>query len=312
MANVIAAAQHEGGSAAPASAARARTGRAGSRPGRERVWWRHLIGLAALAFALFPIVFLLSAALNPVGTLSTTTLLPRGLSLHNFSALLSDPDTPYLHWYANTLVICGLSAVLNVLIGACGAFAFSRLRFRGRRAGLIMVLLVQMFPNFIAIVALYLVFIQIGSVLPAAGLNTSVGLILVYLGGAMGVNTWLLKGYLDTIPRSLDESALIDGATSGQIFLRVTLPLAAPMLVVVGLFSFVANINEILLANVFLTDTSHKTLAIGLLGLVSGEHNTDYGEFAAGSLLAGLPVVVIFLYLQKYLVKGLTAGAVKG
>ncbi|MCQ4084069.1 sugar ABC transporter permease [Streptomyces sp. RB6PN25] len=282
------------------------------RPRGDRVWWRHLIGLVALVFALFPIVFLVSAALNPVGTLSTTSLLPDGVSLNNFAKLLSDPNSPYLRWYGNTLLICGVSAMLNVLIGAGGAFAFSRLRFRGRRAGLITVLLVQMFPNFIAVVALYLVFIQIGSVFPAAGLNTSLGLILVYLGGAMGVNTWLLKGYLDTIPRELDESALIDGATSGQVFFRITLPLAAPMLVVVGLFSFVANLNEILLANVFLTDTSQKTLAIGLFGLVSGEHNTDYGEFAAGSLLAGLPVVLIYLYLQKYLVKGLTAGAVKG
>jgi arabinogalactan oligomer/maltooligosaccharide transport system permease protein len=291
---------------APAARARTRSTRG------DRVWWRHLVGLAALVFALFPIVFLLSAALNPAGTLSTTTLIPRGMSVHNFTTLLSDPNTPYLRWYANTLVICGVSALLNVLIGVAGAFAFSRLRFRGRRAGLITMLLVQMFPNFIALVALYLMFIQIGSVVPAAGLNTSLGLILVYLGGAMGVNTWLLKGYLDTIPRELDESALIDGATRGQIFWRVTLPLAAPMLVVVGLFSFVANLNEILMANVFLTDTSHKTLAIGLFGLISGEHNTDYGEFAAGSLLAGLPVIVIFLYLQKYLVKGLTAGAVKG
>jgi arabinogalactan oligomer/maltooligosaccharide transport system permease protein len=308
MSQVIAAAKAENDGAAPAAARAASTGR---RPG-DRVWWRHLVGLAALAFALFPVVFLLSAALNPVGTLSTTSLLPNGLSLHNFSALLSDPGTPYLRWYLNTLVICGVSAILNVLIGASGAFAFSRLRFRGRRAGLVAVLLVQMFPNFIAVVALYLVFIRIGSVLPAAGLNTSLGLILVYLGGAMGVNTWLLKGYLDTIPRSLDESALIDGASTGQVFLRITLPLAAPMLVVVGLFSFVANLNEILMANVFLTDNAHKTLAVGLYGLVSGDHNTDYGEFAAGSLLAGLPVVLIFLYLQKYLVKGLTAGAVKG
>lgn len=308
MADVITAPKTEHGKAGDTAARAART----RHPRGNRVWWRHLVGLAALAFALFPILFLISAALNPVGTLSTTSLLPNGLSLHNFSTLLSDPNTPYLRWYANTLVICGVSAFFNVLIGASGAFAFSRLRFRGRRVGLMAVLLVQMFPNFIAMVALYLVFTKIGTVLPAAGLNTSFGLILVYLGGAMGVNTWLLKGYLDTIPRELDESARIDGATIGQIFTRITLPLARPMLVVVGLFSFVANLNEILLANVFLTDNAHKTLAVGLLGLVSGEHNSDYGEFAAGSLLAGLPVVLIFLYLQKYLVKGLTAGAVKG
>lgn len=290
---------------------------ASTTPSRRRLnggatWWRHLVGLVALAFALFPILFLVSAALNPVGTLSTTDLLPHGASLHNFRKLFSDTDNPYLRWYANTMVICGTSAILNVLIGASGAFAFSRLRFRGRRLGLIAVLLVQMFPNFIAIVALYLVFIQIGEVFPAAGLNTSLGLILVYLGGAMGVNTWLLKGYFDTIPRELDESALIDGASHAQVFFRITLRLAAPMLVVVGLFSFVASLNEILLANVFLTDTSQKTLAIGMFGLISGAHNTDYGEFAAGSLLAGLPVVLIYLYLQRFLVQGLTAGAVKG
>jgi arabinogalactan oligomer/maltooligosaccharide transport system permease protein len=279
---------------------------------RERLWWRHLIGLAALAFALIPIVFLVSAALNPTGTLSTTSLIPSGASFDNFTKLFRDKNSPYVRWYVNTLVICGSSAILNVLIGVSGAYAFARLRFRGRRAGLTGILLVQMFPNFISLAALYLTFISIGAVVPAAGLNTSLGLILVYLGGAMGVNTWLLKGYLDTIPKELDESARIDGATESQIFFRITLPLARPMLVVVGLFSFVGLLNEILLAGVFLTDTSHKTLAVGLFGLVSGNHNTDYGEFAAGSLLAGLPVVLIYLYLQKFLVKGLTAGAVKG
>ena len=279
---------------------------------RERLWWRHLIGVAALVFALVPIVFLISAALNPTGTLSTTDLIPSGASFGNFSKLFHDKNSPYARWYVNTLVICGTSAVLNVLIGVSGAYAFARLRFRGRRTGLTGILLVQMFPNFLTLAALYLIFINIGDVLPAFGLNTSLGLILVYLGGAMGVNTWLLKGYLDTIPKELDESARIDGASEAQIFFKVTLPLARPMLVVVGLFSFVGLLNEILLAGVFLTDTSHKTLAVGLFGLVSGNHNTDYGEFAAGSLLAGVPVVLIYLYLQKYLVKGLTAGAVKG
>ena len=279
---------------------------------KERLWWRHLVGLAALVFALVPIIFLVSAALNPVGTLSTTSLLPTGPSLSNFSKLFHDPNSPYVRWYVNTLVICGVSAILNVLIGVSGAYAFSRLRFRGRRAGLTGIMLVQMFPNFISLTALYLTFISIGGVLPAFGLNTSLGLILVYLGGAMGVNTWLLKGYLDTIPGELDESARIDGATETQVFFKVILPLARPMLVVVGLFSFVSFLNEILLAGVFLTDAKHKTLAVGLYGLVSGNHNTDYGEFAAGSLLAGVPVVLIYLYLQKYLVKGLTAGAVKG
>jgi arabinogalactan oligomer/maltooligosaccharide transport system permease protein len=276
------------------------------------VAWRHVVAIVALVFALTPILFLVSAALNPVGTLSSSTLIPRGMGISNFTKLLSDPRAPYLRWYGNTLLICGATAVFNVLLGAAAAYAFSRLRFRGRRVGLIVVLLVQTFPNFIALVALYLVFIRIGDVLPAAGLNTPFGLILIYLGGSMGVNTWLIKGYFDTIPREIDESALMDGATHAQVFFRITLRLAAPMLVVIGVYAFVTALNDILIANVFLTDNSQKTLAVGLLGLVSGEYNADYGEFAAGSLLAAMPVVVIFLYLQRFLIGGLTKGAVKG
>lgn len=278
----------------------------------KRLWWRHLIGLAALVFALFPIVFLVSAAINPAGTLSSSTLIPHGASLSNFSKLLHDPTAPYLRWFANTLLICGASAVCNAGVCAAAAYAFSRLRFRGRRIGLITVLLVQMFPNFIAVVALYLMFIKIGAVTPALGVNTPWGLILIYVGGSMGVNTWLIKGYFDTIPKELDEAALVDGASHAQIFFGITLRLSAPILVVIGLYSFVTALNEILIANVFLIDNSQKTLAVGLFGLVSGEHNSVYGEFAAGSLLAGLPVVLIFLYLQRFLVSGMTKGAVKG
>jgi arabinogalactan oligomer / maltooligosaccharide transport system permease protein len=283
---------------------------------RGRWWrtlgWRHLVGVTALVFALFPVLFLASAAVNPLGTLSTTSLIPRNAGFSNFQKLFTDPRVPYLRWYGNTMLICGLTAVLNVFLGVCGAYAFSRFRFRGRRAGLLGVLLVQMFPNFIAIVALYLVFIKIGAVFPGIGLNTPWALILIYLGGSMGVNTWLLKGYLDSIPIEIDESARVDGASHAQIFFRITLPLAAPILLVVALLAFVASLNEILIANLFLTANDQKTLAVGLFGLVSGQRNAAYGEFAAGSLLTAAPVVVLFTYLQRFLVSGLTAGSVKG
>jgi arabinogalactan oligomer/maltooligosaccharide transport system permease protein len=276
------------------------------------VGWRHLVGLAALVFALFPVLFLASAALNPLGSLSTTTLIPHDAGFGNFQKLFTDPRAPYLRWYANTLLISGATAALNVVLGACGAYAFSRFRFRGRRAGLLAVLLVQMFPNFIAVVSLYLLFAKVGNVFPGIGLNTPWALILIYLGGAMGVNTWLLKGYLDSIPIEIDESARVDGASHAQIFFRITLPLAAPILVVVGLLAFIASLNEILIANLFLTANDHKTLAIGLFGLVSGQRNAAYGEFAAGSLLTALPVIGLFMYLQRFLVSGLTTGSVKG
>jgi arabinogalactan oligomer / maltooligosaccharide transport system permease protein len=284
--------------------------------GRRYWWrtigWRHVVGLIALVFALFPILFLVSASLNPLGSLSSTSLIPRHAGFGNFTKLFHDPRAPYVRWYANTLLICGASALLNVFLGACGAYAFSRFRFRGRRSGLLGVLLVQMFPNFIAVVALYLVFIKIGNVFPGIGLNTPWALILIYLGGAMGVNTWLIKGYLDTIPVEIDESARVDGASHAQIFFQITLRLAAPILAVTGLLAFIISLNEILIANLFLTDNSQKTLAVGLFGLISNQRNTEYGEFAAGSLLAAAPVVILFMYLQRFIVSGLTSGSVKG
>jgi arabinogalactan oligomer/maltooligosaccharide transport system permease protein len=288
------------------------------RPDRRRgrwwktVGWRHVVGLVALVFALFPILFLVSAALNPQGSLSASSLIPHHVNFDNFRKLFNDSRTPYLRWYGNTLLVCGLTSALSVLLGASAAYSFSRFRFRGRRAGLMSVLIVQMFPNFIAVVALYLVFIKIGNVFPGVGINTPWALILIYIGGAMGANTWLLKGYFDSIPLEIDESARIDGASHAQIFFQITLRLAAPILVVIATFAFIGALNEILIANLFLTDNSQKTLGVGLFGLISGQRDANYGEFAAGSLLTALPVVLGFLYLQRFLVNDLTVGSVKG
>ena len=132
------------------------------------------------------------------------------------------------------------------------------------------------------------------------------------MGGALGVNTWLMKGFFDTVPRSLDESATVDGATHTQIFVKILLPLVAPILAVTGLLIFIATINEFLMANVFLTDLDSKTLALGLFGMVAGERNNNFGMFAAGSLLTAIPTLVVFRFLQRYIIGGLTAGAVKG
>ena len=276
----------------------------------RQVGWRHLVAWIALLFGLFPIVFLISAAINPLGTLSTAQLIPAGASLENFSKLFA--DTQYLSWYWNTMVIALLAGVLSMFISACAAYAYSRFRFRGRRLGLLSLLLIQMFPQFLAIVTLYLMFATISDLYPRIGFNTSWSLILLYLGGALGVNTWLMKGFLDTIPKDLDESARVDGATHAQIFFGIILPLITPILAVTGLLGFIAYVNEFLIANVFLTDPEAKTLAVGLWGLVAGERNNNFGVFAAGAVLAAIPTVALFQILQRYIVGGLTTGAVKG
>ena len=275
------------------------------------VGWRHLVGLLAAAFALFPILFVVSSALNPVGTLDSSTLVPHHASLHNFNALLNNSSYPFLDWMGNSLVISGLATILSILLSVAAAYAFSRMRFRGRRAGLMTIMLIQMFPSFIAVTALYLMFVSIGNTFPMLAPGR-VSLVLVYLGGALGVGTWLTKGYIDTIPIELDEAAKIDGATHAQIFFGIILRLAAPILVVTGLISFIGSLNEFIFANLFLTSGSAKTLIVGLFGLVGGgEQNTNYGQFAAGALMAGSPVVLLFLVFQRYLAGGLIRGAVK-
>lgn len=274
------------------------------------VGWRHLVGLAAVVFSLFPIVFVVSAAINPVGSLSSTELLPTGAGLGNFADLFH--NTAFVWWYGNSILIAGLSAFVGVFVSLLAAYAFSRMRFRGRRVGLTAVLVVQMFPQFLSVVAIYLIFGAIGDFYPALGLNTQLGLLLVYLGPALGVNTWLTKGFLDTVPKELDESAIIDGASHSQAFFRIMLPLVAPILAVTALLGFIFTINEFLLANTFLTSPETKTLAVGLYGLIAGQRNANFGMFCAGSLLTAIPTVVLFQFLQRYIVSGLTSGAVKG
>ncbi|HEY5249907.1 MAG TPA: sugar ABC transporter permease [Dermatophilaceae bacterium] len=293
-----------------AEAARQRGGLRGS---FRQVWWRHGLAILALVWALFPIVFIISAALNPSGTMNTAELLPKNVSMFNFDALFSDTARPYLTWYKNSMVIAGAGSVASVFIGACAAYAFSRMRFTGRRPGLFALLLLQMFPALLAFVALYVTFVKVGDVLPAFGINTSAGLIVAYLGGAMGANVWLLKGYFDTVPRELDEAAKVDGASHARIFFTMTLRLAMPILVTVFMLSFVGLFGEFLLASIFLRDVDSQTLGVGLWSMmnVTGDRNKYFGQFCAGAMLASLPVVALYLGFQKQLVGGLTQGSVK-
>lgn len=276
----------------------------------RRTGWRHAVALAAVAFSLFPIMFVVSAALNPLGTLSSSRLIPTGASAGNFVTLLRDTSFP--RWFLNSFLIAGFASAASIFISVLAAYAFSRMRFRGRRVGLLSLLLIQMFPQFLAIVTIFLMFTTITEYWPAVGFNTPWGLMLLYLGGALGASTWLIKGFLDTVPRELDEAAIVDGASHAQVFFRVMLPLIAPILAVTTLITFITTINEFLIANVFLTRDSAKTLTVGMYGLISGQRNANFGVFAAATLLTAIPTVAVFQFLQRYIVHGLTAGAVKG
>jgi len=282
-------------------------------------WWRHIVGILAMIFALFPVAFVISSAFNSNQSLDGSRLIPQHVTFQNFRDLFNTnlqnvnvPTAHYVAWYVNSLIIPGVAAILSVALGAFAAYAFSRFRFKGRRMGMLALLLIQMFPQLLLVVAIYLILLQTGDVFPAFGLNTRTGLILVYLGGAMGVNTWLMKGFFDTIPRELYESARVDGATPSQIFWGVILPLATPILLVVALISFIFTLNEFAIANTVLQTTDKQTLAVGLRVYIDKQYGNNWGPFAAGALLAAIPVTALFLGLQKYIVGGLTQGSVKG
>nr|WP_157631964.1 sugar ABC transporter permease [Catelliglobosispora koreensis] len=278
-----------------------------------RMIWRHAFLLCVVAFALLPVVFVFSAALNPLGTLGSSEIIPTGASFDNFVKLFSDPDHSFGRWMFNSVMLALVSAFASVFLGICAAYAFSRMRFAGRRVGLLAIMLIQMFPQFLAIVAIFIIFTQVTELFPPFGFDSIWGLLLLYLGGALGVNTWLMKGFLDTVPKELDESATVDGASHAQIFFRIILPLVSPILAVVALLAFVGTMNEFLMANIFLRSDDTKTLAVGMFGLLGPDNrNVNFGAFAAGTLLTAIPTVSLFYWLQKYITSGLTLGAVKG
>jgi len=274
--------------------------------------WRHLVAVVVSIFALFPLLYVLSASLNPRGTLTGSNQLFSAVGIDSYVRILSDPKNPYGLWFLNTLMIAVITGFVTVFIGACAAYAFSRMRFTGRRVGLVTIVVVQMFPQLLAVVAIFLLMSTLGEWFPAIGLNTHTGLILVYLGGALGVNTYLMYGFFNTIPKELDEAARIDGAGHARIFFTIILRLVAPILAVVGLLSFIGTVNEYVVASVMLIDPEQQTLVVGLTKLVSNPRYADWSAFSAGAVMAAIPVMILFLFLQKYIVGGLTAGATKG
>jgi arabinogalactan oligomer / maltooligosaccharide transport system permease protein len=294
-------------------------------PRRDRLklrdtWWRHAVAIVASVIALFPVVFVISASFNATNAISSEVI-PAHVTLHNFGNLLhnnvstagqGNANAPYVRWVINSMIVAGATAIFTTMLGALAAYAFSRFRFKGRRMGMLTLLLIQMFPQFGAIAAIYLLILNVGNIFHPIGINTLLGVVVVYLGGAMGVQAWLMKGFFDTIPSELDESARVDGATASQIFWGVVLPLAAPVLVVVALISFVFTLNEFVIASALLQTTSHKTLPVGMQGFISDNYGQRWGPFAAGSLMAMIPVTALFLFLQRWIVSGLTAGSVKG
>jgi arabinogalactan oligomer/maltooligosaccharide transport system permease protein len=278
------------------------------RPSTLSLIFSYAILVLGVLFSLYPIWFAFLAALRPGGRLFTLNLagmfFPTEITWENFRIMLF--EKPFPIWIKNSLFIAGLTTIACVSLSTSGAFAFSRFRFVGREAGLILFLAVQAFPGVLALVPIALILTRLGLY------GSPWGLILAYSTGTLVFCTWNLKGYFDTIPIDLEEAGMIDGCGPIQSFIRIALPLARPALATTALFGFMAGWNEYVMASVLLAGQEPRyTLPIALAQMAS-DLNVPWGQYAAGALLVSIPVVLLFLWLQKYLESGLTMGGVKG
>jgi arabinogalactan oligomer/maltooligosaccharide transport system permease protein len=283
---------------------------------------RHLllhIGLISFTvLALYPVLWVLALAFSGQQSVGMIDLpkdpnfmerlrgvlpMPAHFSVSNFVEVWTDQS--FGLWLWNSVLVSVMTTVLGVFLACTAAYAFSRFRFPGRNAGMLMFLVSQMFPGTLMLIPLFIIIVK------WLGLgNTYAGLVIVYATTAIPFCVWMLKGYFDTIPIDIEESARIDGASPQLIFFRIILPLATPAIAITALFSFMTAWNEFILASIFMEAESNYTAPVGLRFFVGG-FSSQWGYFAAGSVIVSLPVVSLFLYLQKYLVSGLTAGSVK-
>jgi arabinogalactan oligomer/maltooligosaccharide transport system permease protein len=271
-----------------------------------RLTLSYIVIAIMFAIVIYPILWIIGSSFNPGNSLSGSTMFPKNPTLDHYKELFDMKNSDYLIWYFNSLKISIMTMILTVITVSFTAYAFSRYRFVGRKNGLMTFLILQMIPNFAALIAIYVLAVRTGL------LDTHIGLILLYVGGQIPMNTWLMKGYLDTIPRELDESAKMDGAGHLRIFFQIVMPLAKPIIAVVALFAFVAPFGDFILAKILISSSDQYTIAVGLYELVGKKFGAEFTKFAAGSVLIAIPIATLFLFFQKYFVSGLTAGGTKG
>jgi arabinogalactan oligomer/maltooligosaccharide transport system permease protein len=279
----------------------------------------HVVLVLFTLFTIYPILWVVTIAFSGRQNLAIATLpsdptwvdrlraitpWPEVWSLSNFTSVMT--DQPFAKWMLNSAIIAVGTTVVGVFLACTAAYAFSRFKFPGQRAGMMAFLVSQMFPGTLMLIPLFIILVQ------WLGLGSNrLGLIIVYATTSIPFSVWMLKGYFDTIPKDLEEAALIEGASVGKIFWTIILPLAKPAVAVTALFSFMTSWNEFILAATFMNQEAMYTAPVGLRFFVGG-FSQQWGYFAAGSIIVSVPVVFLFLFLQKYLVSGLTAGSVKG
>ncbi len=264
----------------------------------------YIILIVTAVFILFPVFWIITGSMNPGSTLYSSQLIPDSLTLTHYKHLFE--DTNYLLWYRNTFKIAFWCMIISTLLIVTAAYAFSRFRFTGRKQGLMAMLVLQMFPGFMGMIAIYILLLQIDL------LDNHWGLILVYSGGSIPFGVWLVKGYFDGLPRSLEEAAKLDGASHVKIFMKIMMPLSKPILVFIAVNNFIGPWMDFIFARLVLRSGDKKTLAVGLFEMIQENGNSEFTVFAAGAVLVAIPITILFFIFQNQMVEGLKAGANKG
>lgn len=263
----------------------------------------HIFLIICAIFSTYPIIWIIMSSLNPGNALYSSSIIPEKITGSNYKELFTGTD--FGLWYANTMKIAFFTMLLSVVFVVITAYALSQFRFRGRKLTLMAMLILQAFPTFMSMIAVYLLLMQIKM------LDTHFGLIIVYTAGAIPYGAWLVKGYFDSIPRSLPEAAKIDGATNMKVFIKVMMPLSSPIITFIALTNFMAPWMDFILARLVLRTAPKKTLAIGLFEMVNDRMNTEFTMFAAGAVMVAIPITILFVILQRYVIQGIAEGACK-
>lgn len=270
---------------------------------RRAVWISRVVIWLVILAVLFPVVWIVMSSFSAGDSFFLASLFPKRFSTEHYTALFRDTD--FVRWTVNSLKLCFIVATIQLTITSLAAYAFSRLRFTGRKYGLMSLLVLQVFPSSMAVAGYYILIYEFGLV------DSNAALIFVLAGGS-AYNIWLLKSYIDGLPRELDESAMLEGATHFQVFSRIILPLAAPQLAVIFLFSFIATYSEYVITSIFLQTPGKMTLALGLQSFISDQFAGHWTTFSAAAVLSSLPIMAVFMFLQRYIQAGLVSGSVKG
>lgn len=273
---------------------------------------RYGIALILILFAVLPALWVVSASLNPAKSLGSGTFFPENPGLSNYQELVTNQFFPYVTWLLNSIKIATITTLLTVFLTCLAGYTLSRFRFKGQRSFMTTILVLNVFPSILGMVAIFSMLQQLGLYIEALGLDTHTALICIYVAGSMGINVLLVKAYIDSIPIELDESALVDGATPWQTFRHIILPVMMPIVITIGVLTFIAAYGDFVIARVLLKSSDHLTVMVGLQLFQTDRFDRDFGMITAGAVLAAIPIILIYIPLQKYVIDGLTAGSVKG